>query len=300
MDLTVALRAFIRTVERGSMTAAAQDLGISQPAVSKLLRNLETHARARLLERNSRAVRPSPTGLRLYEACNGALATIDAAIDEARNEAGTIEGTLRLHGPICLGESRLHRIVADFQHRHPAVSVRLTLENRSADLVHEGFDLAICMGRPVDQDAILRRIGLVRRILVAAPSYLEKRASVTEPRDLLDHSLLVTDTVLSRADTLPLCRNGETMEIPVCPVLTTNNARVLIDALLSGRGIGTAQVQLVAEDLASGRLVRVLGDHEIRPTELYVTYSSARFLRPTVRAFVDFVIPALRRIDGIV
>jgi DNA-binding transcriptional LysR family regulator len=293
MDLTVALRAFIRTVERGSMTAAAQDLGISQPAVSKLLRNLETHARARLLERNSRAVRPSPTGLRLYEACNGALATIDAAIDEARNEAGTIEGTLRLHGPICLGESRLHRIVADFQDRHPAVSVRLTLENRAADL-------AIRMGRPVDQDAILRRIGLVRRILVAAPSYLEKRASVTEPRDLLDHSLLVTDTVLSRADTLPLCRNGETMEIPVCPALTTNNARVLIDALLSGRGIGTAQVQLVAEDLASGRLVRVLAGHEIRPTELYVTYSTARFLRPTVRAFVDFVIPALRRIDGIV
>ena len=157
-----------------------------------------------------------------------------------------------MHGPVCLGESRLHRIVADFQDRHPAVSVRLTLENRSADLIHEGFDLAIRMGRPVDQEAILRRIGLVQRILVAAPSYLAKRASVTEPHDLPDHSLLVTDTVLSRADTLPLCRNGETVEVPVRPVLTTNNARVLIDAMLSGRGIGTAQVQLVAEELASG------------------------------------------------
>lgn len=300
MDLTVALRAFIRTVERGSMTAAAEDLGISQPAVSKLLRNLETHTRARLLERNSRAVRPSPTGLRLYEVCNGALATIDAAIDEARNEAGTIGGTLRLHGPVCLGESRLHRIVADFQDRHPAVAVRLTLENRSADLIHEGFDLAIRMGRPLDQETILRRIGLVRRVLVAAPSYLANRTPVTKPSDLLGHSILVTDTVLSRTDTLSLCRNRETTEIRVHPVLVTNNAQVLIDAMRSGRGIGTAQVQLVSEDLASGRLVVVLGDHEIPSTELYLTYSSAKFLRPTVRAFVDFVIPALRKIDGIV
>lgn len=299
MDLALALRAFVRTVERGSMTAAARDLGVSQPAVSKLVRNLEAHARTRLLERSSRALRPTTPGLRLYEASRAALATIDAAIEEARNETGSLDGPLRLHGPVCLGESRLHAIVADFQGVHPGVSVHLTLENRAADLIHEGFDLAIRMGRPVEQDVVIRRIGLIQRILVASPAYVAGCEPVVAPNSLLDHAMFVSDTVLSRADALPLCRDGETTDTSVRPVLTTNNAQVLINAVLAGRGIGTAQVQLVAAELADGRLVRVLDDYEIPPTELYLTYSSARFLRPTVRAFVDFAIPALRRIDGV-
>lgn len=299
MDLALALRAFVRTVERGSMTSAARDLGVSQPAISKLVRNLEAYARTRLLERSSRALRPTDPGLRLYEASRGALATIDAAIEEARNETGALDGSLRLHGPVCLGESRLHAIVADFQGLHPGVSVHLTLENRAANLIHEGFDLAMRMGRPVEQDVVIRRIGLIQRILVASPAYVTRCKPIVEPDSLLDHALFVSDTVLSRADALPLCHDGETTDTPVRPVLTTNNAQVLIDAVRAGRGIGTAQVQLVAAELADGRLVRVLNNYEIPPTELYLTYSSARFLRPTVRAFVDFAIPALRRIDGI-
>ena len=127
MDLTAALRAFVRTVERGSITAAARDLGVSQPAVSKLLRNLEEHAGARLLERTTRAVSPTPQGLALYEASGASLAVIDAAVEAIRSDMGNIGGTLRLHGPVCLGESHLHGIVADFQRHHPAVTVDLTL-----------------------------------------------------------------------------------------------------------------------------------------------------------------------------
>ena len=152
------------------MTAAAADLGVSQPAVSKLLRNLETHTGARLLERSSRAMRPTAQGLALYEAAGDALAAIDAAIEGVRSDAGAINGSLRLHGPTCVGERHLHSIVMSFQDKHPTVAVELTLENRSVDLIHENVDLAVRMGRPTDQNLILRRIGFSKRSLSRRPT----------------------------------------------------------------------------------------------------------------------------------
>lgn len=299
MDLTAALRALVRTVERGSITGAARDLGVSQPALSKLLRNLEAHVGVRLLERGARAMRPTAQGLRLYEASSGALATIDAAVEAVRGEGGAIGGSLRLHGPVCLGESRLHAIVTAFRERHPGVGVDLILENRAPDLIHEGFDLAIRMGRPEGQEVVARRIGLVRRILVAAPAYLERRGPVPDLPALDRHDLIVTDTVLGRGGILTFQRGTETLSWPIRPVLTTNNAGVLGAALLAGHGVGTTQRHLVAGALAEGRLVRVLPDHEIRPSELYLAYPSARYLRPAVRAFADFAVARLRGIEGI-
>lgn len=299
MDVTAALRAFIRTIERGSITAAARDLGVSQPAVSKLIRNLEAHAGARLLERSSRAMKPTPLGLTLYEASGTSLATIDAALESVRSDMGEISGTLRLHGPVCLGESHLHRIVMDFQRRHPGVSVELTLENRAVDLVHENIDLAVRIGRPTEQGYILRKIGLIKRILVAAPDYLCARAPLRSPKQIAGHDVVVTDAVLSRQGTLALCRGAQSLAVPVNPILKTNNAQVLIATLLAGRGIGPVQVPLVTKELASGRLVRVLPHYEVKPSELYISYPTSRFLRPAVRAFVDFAGPALKAIDGI-
>lgn len=300
MDLASALRAFIRVVERGSMTAAASDLAVSQPAISKLLRSLETHMGARLLERNSRGVRPTTEGLLLYEASEGLLSAIDAAIEAIRSHAGAIKGHLRLHGPACVGERHLHRIVMAFQDEHPAVSVELTLENRPADLIHENIDLAVRMGRPTDQNLIQRRIGFSQRVLVASPGYLARRGPVKSCADMCNHDLIVTNASLSRGGVLSLCKGDAVTEIPMQPKLTTNNAQVLVDALMAGRGIGTAQVLLVADELRQGQLIRVLPEFEIKPTELFLAYPSAKFLRPVVRAFIDFAAPALRRIDGII
>ncbi len=281
------------------MTAAASDLGISQPAVSKLLRNLETYTGARLIERSSRAMRPTAQGVALYEASGGALSVIDAVIESVRSDVGAINGSLRLHGPTCVGERHLHRIVMNFQDRHPAVAVELTLENRSVDLIHENIDLAVRMERPTDQNLILRRIGFSKRILVASPGYLARRGPVRSRKDLGDHDIIVTNASLSRGGILNLCKGDAMTEILVRPKLTTNNAQVLMQALKAGRGIGTTQVLLVADELKRGQLVRVLPEYEVKPTELFLTYPSSKFLRPAVRAFVDFAVPALRRINGI-
>lgn len=299
MDLAVALRAFIRTVERGSMTAAARDLQVSQPAVTKHLRNLERHVGARLLERSARLVRPTPQGRALYEASRPALAAIDTALEEVRRDMGEIEGRLRLHAPSCLGARHLHPIVMAFQARHPAVTVDLVLDNRNVDLVYDNFDLAVKYGRPEGQDVIVRRLGLVRRILVAAPALLARSGPIASPEDLGRLRLVVTQAVLSARDTLTLFGRGTSLEVPVRPILVTNNADVIAATLREGHAAGPVQQLLVSEDLASGALVRILPDFEIRPTEAFLVYPSVRFMRPVVRAFTDFAVAALRAVDGL-
>lgn len=299
MDLALALRAFVRTVERGSVTAAARDLAVSQPAVTKHLRNLERHVGARLLERSSRIVRPTLHGRTLYEASRSALATIDSALEGVRRDMGAIEGPLRVHAPSCLGAKHLHRIVMAFQAKYPAVAVDLVLENRDVDLVYENFDLAIKYGRPEGQELIIRRLGLIRRFLVASPEYLSLVGPINSFEQLSAAKIVTTHMVTSSRDTLALQGKGETVDVAVRPILRTDNAQVIVDTLLSGQAAGPIQHLLVIKELADGKLVRILPDYEIRPTEAFLAYPSVRFMRPVVRALTDFMIPLLRSIEGI-
>lgn len=298
MDIALALRAFLRTVERNSVSAAARDLGVSQPAVSKHLRNLEAHVGARLLERSARLVRPTPQGQRLYEASQPALAAIDAALEDARTEAGSVEGRLRLHAPSCIGVKHLHPIVAAFQAEHPRVTVDLVLEDRVIDLVHEDYDLALRYGRPEGQDLVVRRLGWVRRILVAAPAYLARAGGIETPEQFAACHLVTTRAAVDARSALILHRGRETVTVPVQPVLRTNSAEVLVATLLAGRVIGPVQHLLVADHLETGRLVRVLPDYEVRSTEAYLVYPSVRHMRPAVRAFTDFAVPRIRAVEG--
>lgn len=299
MDIAIALRAFVRTVERGSITAAAADLAVSQPAVTKHLRNLERHVGARLLERSSRIVRPTPQGQALYDSSRSALATIDAALEGVRRDMGAIEGPFRLHAPSCIGAKHIHPIVMAFQELHPAVTVDLMLENRTVDLVFDNFDLALCYGRPSGQDVIVRRIGLIRRILVASPAFVAREGPIDSIERLSEIGVITTPNVLSSRETLSLQRAGETIDVPVRPILRSNNADVVANTLLRGHAAGPVQELLISDELASGALVRILPEFEVRPTEAYLVFPSVRFMRPVVRAFTDFAVAALRRVDGI-
>lgn len=299
MDLTLALRAFVRTVERGSITAAARDLSVSQPAVSKHLRNLEAHMGQRLLERSARLVRTTPQGQRLYEVAQPALGAIDAALEDSRREAGLIEGRVRLHVPSCIGSKHIHPIVNAFQESHPGVSMELVLEDRVIDLVHEDFDLAVRYGRPEARNVIVRRIGFIRRFLVAAPAYLERIGGLDDPRRLADVNVVIASAIPAPSNSLNLQHADGELSVAVNPILRTNNAQVLVASLCEGRGIGPVQYPLVADALAEGRLVRVLPDYSIRSTEAFMAYPSVRYMRPVIRAFTDFAITRLRAIEGI-
>ena len=301
MDIAAALRAFVRTVERGSVTAAARDLSISQPGVTKHLRNLERHVGARLLERSARVARPTPQGQALYEASREALVMIDAALEGVRRDMGAVEGNLRIHAPSCLGAKHLHGIVMAFQRLYPAVTADLVLDNREVDLVYENFDLAIKYGRPADQELIVRRLGSIRRILVAAPEFINQFGSIDTVERLSEVAIITSATLLAPRDLLSLRhRNGELVDVPVRAVLRTNNASVIAATLIEGHAAGPVQQLLVNDELLRGRLVRILPDYEVRPTEAFFAYPSVRFMRPIVRAFTDFAVPALRSVEGII
>jgi DNA-binding transcriptional LysR family regulator len=299
MDLALALRAFVRTVERGSITAAARDLGVSQPAVTKHLRNLEAHVGARLLERSLRIVRPTPLGLTLYEASQPALASIEAALEGIRRNMGSIEGLLRVHAPTCIGAKHLHGIVMEFQDRHPTVSIDLVLEDRVVDLVFENYDLGIKYGRPDGQGLIIRSLGHIRRILVASPASLAKHGRIDTINRLAGIDLVTTAAVLSPHGTLFLQRGHEEVEVSVRATLRTNNANVIVSSLLSGRVAGPVQHLLVHDELESGSLIRILPDYEVRSHGIFMAYPSVRFMRPAVRAFTEFVVPRLKAVEGI-
>ena len=136
--------------------------------------------------------------------------------------------------------------------------------------------------------------------MVAAPDICCEAGDVSRCQSLCDHNVIVTDAVLSRQGTLTLCRGERATEVSIKPMLRTNNAQVLISSLKAGHGVGPVQLPLVIEELRSGALMRVLPQYEVKPSELYITYPTARFMRPTVRAFVDFVSPALKSVEGIV
>lgn len=299
MDLTAALRAFVRTVERGSISAAARDLGVSQPAITKQLKNLEHHVGARLLERSTRVVRATPVGQNLFDSSRSALATIESALEGVSRDMGEIEGLLRIHAPSCIGAKHLHRIVTEFQDKFPRVTIDLFLEDRRVDIVYDNFDVALKYGRPDGQDLIVRRIGRVRRILVAAPRYLKRAGNIRTLEDLREAELITTAAVLTPRDSLKLVREGQTTEVTVTPVIRTNNAHVLESTLLSGRAAGPVQQLLVAKELAAGKLVRILPDYEVDSTDAYLAFPSVRHMRPSVRAFTDFIVPALRKLEGI-
>ena len=283
MDLAAALRTFIRTCERGSLSAAARDLSVSQPAITKQIKTLEEYVGARLLERSSRVVRPTSLGQSLYEASRSALATIDSALEGVRRDMGAVEGTLRVHSPSCIGAKHIHPIVTAFQERYPNVNVDLFLDDRRVDLVHENIDLGLKYGRPEGQDLIIRKLGLARRILVASPAFLKRNGPIKTIEQLSKASLVVTAMALSPQDRLVLKCGGETIEVSVRPILRTNNAQVCVDSLVSGRLAGPVQHLLVSKELAEGKLIRILPEYEVKSSDVYLSYPSVRFMRPAVR-----------------
>lgn len=301
MDIAAALRAFVRTVERGSVTAAARDLKISQPGVTKHLQNLERHVGARLLERSSRVVRPTSQGQALYDASREALLAIDAALDGVRQNMGKVEGHLRVHAPSCIGTKHLLGILMAFQRRHPSVTADLILDNRDVDLIYENFDVAIKYGRPVNQELIIRRLGSIRRILVAAPAFLERFGPIDTIERLAEVPMVVSSRSLTSADTMTLhSRDGKTTAVVIQPLLRTNNASVISSTLLEGHAAGPVQQLMVNDELNRGRLQRILPEYEVEPTEAFLAYPSLRFMSPIVRSFTDFAVAQLALIDGLV
>lgn len=288
------VRIFVRVVEARSFSAAARAMGLPKSTVSRRVSGLEERLDVRLLQRTTRSLSLTDEGAAYYERAARALADLDEAAEAAAGTRIEPRGLLKVTAPVDLGSSFVAPLVAAFCRAHPAVRVRLDLTDRVVDLVAEGCDVAIRAGRLDDSSLIARRLGPARWVLCASRAYL-RRAGAPRGIDELPQRETVAFHAPASGATWRLRNGARTMRVPVSPRFASNNADAVRKAALEGLGIAFVPEPIVASDLASGRLRRVLEGHEPPETDIHVVYPAGRFLPARVRAFVDRVIEGFPR-----
>ena len=293
MDRLATLGLFVRIVDRGSFSAAAADLGLSRPAATAAIKELEARLGTRLLQRSTRHVQPTAEGEAYHRRCVAILADLE---DADRGASGAVSGLLRVDVAGHFARTMLLPELPGFLALHPALTFHLSDGERFVDLVREGVDCVVRAGALPDSDMVVRRLGALEEITVASPAYLAAHGTPASPDDLAGHAMV--GFVSSRTgQPLPLefTRGGEVIEVALPARVLVGSADTSAAAARLGFGLIQAPRYRFADDLASGALVEVLADHPPTPTPISVLYPSNRQLSPRVRVFVDWLVATLGR-----
>lgn len=288
MDRFALMQCYARTVETGSFSAVARELGTSQPTVSKNIAALETHLGVRLLHRSTRRMSLTSEGESFYAECRRIL---DAVAEAESNASGKNEasGLLRVCCPPALARHRVMPLIAPFAQQHPGVCIDLQFSNRDADLIEEGIDVAFRVGELKDSSYRARLVANYALCCVASPEYLGQRGTPLQPADLVQHNCVVLAT--SRAG--PLWTLGAVVVRPQGN-LRVDSHEGLRSAALSGLGIVIAPTWLFADEIHDGRLKCLLQAWPIAALPVHLVYPAKRFLPTRARAFIDFVVEAFK------
>ena len=286
-DLTGWMRTFITVADAASFSRAAARLELPQSTVSRQVGALERHLGAALLKRTTRSIALTTEGLAYYEAALRALAAIDEA-EAAVGLHGALSGQVRMTVPLTLAQSRVIAMLAEFQRVQPRIEIDLRLSDHALNLVSDNLDFAIRVGAIGDSRSIARRIGTARRVMVAAPGYLETHGTPQLPADLsghncLSYSLLSTGNKWSLTDHAPIEISGN---------FRVDSPDALRAAALAGIGIAVNARWLFEADLASGRLVEILSKHPPEDMPIHLVMPSGRYVAARVRTLADHLIAA--------
>ncbi|CAH2603554.1 LysR family transcriptional regulator [Rhodovastum atsumiense] len=293
MDRFAELSAFVRTVERGSQTAAARDLGVTPAMVGRYVQSLEDRLGTRLLHRTTQRQSLTEAGMAFYPRALAVLEQLEAAEQVAAAGQAEPRGVLRVNGPMAFGVRHLAAAVAAFCELHPQLSVDLALNDRVVDLVEEGFDVALRIGRLADSSLVARRLAACRVLACAAPAYLARHGTPRRPEDLRGHNCLIY--AYARHGRVRVFHGPHgAVELRLSGSITANSGEALLAAALAGHGIVIEPTFIVGEALREGRLVRLLPDWRFEELALHAVYPSARHLSPKVRSFVDFLVARFR------
>jgi DNA-binding transcriptional LysR family regulator len=299
MDLISSLQSFLRVAEMGSFSAVAAQRGVTQPAISRQVGALEEYLGAQLVQRSTQAVTLTEEGRNLL---TPAQELVDAA-EGIRQMTGRglhePVGSVRVALPVPLGLYMSDRINSLLT-RHGELSIELVMRDHAGSLVEEGLDLAVVAGTVEDSSLICRRVGWASAFVVATPQYLAERPLPREPEDLAGHDCIVhrrrnSDDVWWFTDTRKPIADGEReCAVKVSGRLCADNESAVYRAALSGHGIASLSHLLVMADIESGRLCRLLPDHQCRRQPLYITYASRRRLPHRTRAVMDFLVKLIQ------
>jgi len=293
MDKLRAMETFVRIVDRGSLTAAADSLRTSPPSVVRLLAALEDSIGVRLLNRTTRRIALTDEGREYYQRCRRVLDDVIEADASMSARRAAPRGRLVVTAPVLFGRMHVAPVTIDFLVRHPALQVELRLLDRTVDLVEEGIDAAIRIGRLPDSSLVATAVGQTRRVVCASPAYLKRAGTPTTPLDLSAHRC-VNFSGVAAGNEWTFARDGDTARVPIAPVLTSNQIDAVLEACLRGVGLGQFLCYQVQRLLDRGKLRRVLPAHEPAPIPIQVVYPGTRLLSSNVRAFVDWTAPRLR------
>lgn len=291
MDRVDNIAVFAEVAERGSFAAAARQLNRSPAAVTRAVAELEARLGVRLLNRTTRAVSMTEAGQRFLAGAQRVLADLREIEAAASGQGEAPRGELRVTAPIAFGRRHVLQLVTQFLVRYPEVAVRFALLDRSADLVEEGFDVAVRIGELSDTSAIATRVGAVRRVVVAAPGYLDRHGRPQTPDELAGHDIIGFVGIDGAAR---WTFRGD-VDAAVKPRLIVNTAEAAIDAASSGFGITRVLSYQASNALARGSMVRLLREHEPPEVPIHLVYPDGRHPPPKLRAFLDYVAPLLRQ-----
>lgn len=283
-------------LDAGTLAAAARRLRRSPPMVSRMLAALEQRVDARLIERTTRRLSPTAAGRALAEQARRVLAEYESAIGQARARETALSGTLRVAAPLLFGRRHVMPVVSAFLAAHDGLRVELALNDRNVDLLEDGIDVAVRIGRLDDSSLVRRQVGIVRRLTVASPDYLGRRGRPQRPRELAAHDVVL---VPGRSGLMEWRFNagGSRREavVHLAPRLVVNENDAMLTAVRAGHGIGRALSYQVADDIASGRLVRILTEHEPPSSPVQLVMPSAQHVPSRVRAFLDHAAAPLNK-----
>jgi DNA-binding transcriptional LysR family regulator len=289
MDRVAAMTTLVRVVQAGSLSAAARSLDMSLPSVSRQIDWLEEHLGTRLLVRTTRHLTLTEGGGTYYEQAKRILAAIEEAEITLSAQHATPSGRLIVSAPVLLGRLHLAPLVPEFLARFPRLTVDLLLLDRVVNLVEEGIDVAIQPGPLEDSALIARKLGAFRRVVCAAPSYLQRRGEPKQPQDLENHDCIVF-TLLDSAQEWCFRTEAGDVKVPVSGRLRANNHDATVVAALGGAGLALGPSWMVRDDILAGRLIPVLQDFEPRATEVYALFAHLHLMSAKVRAFTDFLV----------
>jgi DNA-binding transcriptional LysR family regulator len=295
MDKLTALTVLCRVADKGSLAAAARDLGLSDAAVGKNLRELEAHLAVRLVNRTTRRLHLTDAGAAYLSHARRVLDAMALADASVQAPDGPLRGRLRIAAPMTLGLTTIAPALAGFALRHPEVGIDLDLDDHQVNVVQGGFDLAIRGAvRLEDSSLVARRLGALDRVLCASPGYLTEREGPVDPQDLRHHRCLVY-TLSDTPRVWRFQRGGERREVAVDGPMAINNSLALASAAAAGLGIARLPRFAAETGLATGELVEICEGWRVEPGEITALTPRHREASRLVRAAVDHLVSALRR-----
>lgn len=288
MNKLLQMQVFAEVIHCGSFVSAADALGMSKAAVSRHIGELEARLGVRLLQRTTRRLSLTEEGQVFHTRCKEILASVGEAEDEISTQTGTASGLLRISAPVTFGVRHLAPLWGDFRERHPKVTLDITLADRVVDLIEEGYDLAIRIGRLADSTLVSRKLAATRMVLCASPRYLETRGTPRHPHELAAHAILAYSYWSTRDEWQFEGPDGP-VSVRTQPCLTTNSGDTCRAAALVHQGVILQPSFVVDEDLAARTLVELMPEYRAVELGIHAVYPTRKHVPAKVRVLIDFL-----------